>query len=109
MLDLHDFPGQGTALVGILDAFWDSKGLVSGEEHRMYCSEVVPLLRYKKATYSNAEKFEAVAEIANFSKGVIKNAMPEWTVTDEKGTVIFKDRLHISNIALGNGHELGKI
>src|SRR5690606_25216923 len=28
LLDLHDFPGQGTALVGILDAFWDSKGLV---------------------------------------------------------------------------------
>jgi hypothetical protein len=109
LLDLHDFPGQGTALVGMLDAFWDSKGLVSGEEHRMYCSEVVPLLRYKKATYTNAEKFEAVAEIANFSKGIIKNAMPEWTVADEKGNVVFKGRLHGSDIALGNGYELGKI
>ena len=25
LLDLHDFPGQVTALVGLLDAFWDSK------------------------------------------------------------------------------------
>ena len=29
LLDLHDFPGQGTALVGVLDAFWDSKGYVT--------------------------------------------------------------------------------
>ena len=27
LLDLQDYPGQGTALVGILDAFMDNKGL----------------------------------------------------------------------------------
>ena len=26
LLDLHDFPGQGTALVGVLNAFWEDKG-----------------------------------------------------------------------------------
>ncbi len=25
LLDLHDFPGQGTALVGVLDPFWEEK------------------------------------------------------------------------------------
>ncbi len=29
LLDLHDFPGQGTALVGVLDPFWDSKGYIT--------------------------------------------------------------------------------
>jgi beta-galactosidase/beta-glucuronidase len=29
LLDLHDFPGQGTALVGVLDPFWDEKGASS--------------------------------------------------------------------------------
>ena len=29
LLDLHDFPGQGTALVGVLDPFWDGKGYVT--------------------------------------------------------------------------------
>lgn len=33
LLDLHDFPGQGTALVGVLDPFWDDKGYVTGEEY----------------------------------------------------------------------------
>ena len=29
LLDLQDYPGQGTALVGILDAFMDNKGLIT--------------------------------------------------------------------------------
>jgi hypothetical protein len=29
LLDLHDFPGHGTALVGVLDPFWDSKGYIT--------------------------------------------------------------------------------
>ena len=33
LLDLHDFPGQGTALVGVLDAFWDEKGYITAEEY----------------------------------------------------------------------------
>src|SRR5208283_1792217 len=48
LLDLHDYPGQGTALVGLLDPFWDSKGLVGPEVHRRYCGPVVPLLRLPK-------------------------------------------------------------
>ena len=44
LLDLQDYPGQGSAYVGILDAFMDSKGLVSPERWRGFCNEVVPLL-----------------------------------------------------------------
>ena len=54
LLDLHDYPGQGTALIGPLDPFWDSKGFVTPEEHRRYCGPTVPLLRMKKRTYHNA-------------------------------------------------------
>ena len=34
LLGLSDFPGQGSAFVGILDAFWESKGLVTPEKYR---------------------------------------------------------------------------
>ena len=43
LLDLQDYPGQGTALVGILDAFMDSKGLIAPETWREFCCETVPL------------------------------------------------------------------
>ncbi|MBQ8927412.1 MAG: beta-glucuronidase [Oscillospiraceae bacterium] len=43
LLDLQDFSGQGTALVGMLDAFMDSKGLITAEEWRGFCSDCVLL------------------------------------------------------------------
>ena len=49
LLDLHDFPGQGTALVGVLDPFWDSKGYVTAEEYRRFSGQTVPLARLDQA------------------------------------------------------------
>jgi hypothetical protein len=109
LLDLHDFPGQGTALVGILDAFWDSKGLVTPEEHRMYCSEVVPLLRFQKAVYTSNERFKATVEAANFSGTEIQNVVPVWTITDQKGKKYFSGRLNARSLVIGNGIDLGTI
>ncbi len=43
LLDLQDFTGQGTALVGILDAFMDSKGITDETEWGMFCSDSVLL------------------------------------------------------------------
>jgi len=107
LLDLHDFPGQGTALIGILDAFWDSKGLVSPQEHRMYCSAVVPLIRFDKAVYTNSETFTATAEIANFGRGPLKNAVLVWAAVNPSGKIIAHGRLQPQDIAEGNGQELG--
>ncbi|GAB3903973.1 sugar-binding domain-containing protein [Mucilaginibacter boryungensis] len=108
LLDLHDFPGQGTALVGILDAFWDSKGLITPQEQRMYCAPVVPLIRFPKAVYTSAEQFEALAEVANFSKGNLKHITPVWNVKDGQGKVLFNGVLNSKDIPVGNGIALGK-
>ena len=43
LLDLQDFPGQGTALVGVLNAFMESKGLVTPEVWRSFCAPCVVL------------------------------------------------------------------
>lgn len=109
LLDLHDFPGQGTALVGILDAFWDSKGLITPAEHRMYTAAVVPLIRFSKAAYTNAEIFEADAELANFSSKALQQVTPLWTVKNDNGEVLFSGALATKDIPLGNGITLGKI
>lgn len=85
LLDLHDFPGQGTALVGILDAFWDSKGLISPEAFRRFCSPVVPLIRFPKAVYTNNETFEAVAELSNYSAEDLNQLEAVWSVRKANG------------------------
>lgn len=43
LLDLQDFPGQGTASVGILNSFMENKGILSPEEWREFCSDRVLL------------------------------------------------------------------
>jgi Arc/MetJ family transcription regulator len=92
LLDLHDFPGQGTALVGTLDPFWDSKGLITPEAWRRFCGPTVPLLRMKKRTYTSDETFTAQAEIAHFGPAAIEQAEPVWTIKDEQGRDVASGR-----------------
>ena len=109
LLDLHDFPGQGTALVGTLDPFWDSKGLITPEGFRRFCGPTVPLLRMKKRTYTVDETFAAQAEIAHFGPGPIKNAAPVWTIKDEQGREIAAGSFEPRTLETGNLVSLGNV
>ncbi len=73
LLQLHDFPGQGTALVGVLNPFFESKGYITPEEFRMFCSETVPLARIDRLVYTNTETFNADLEIFHFGPDNIYN------------------------------------
>lgn len=46
VLDLQDFMGQGIAMVGILNAFLENKGVVTAETWREFCSDAVILARF---------------------------------------------------------------
>lgn len=109
LLDLHDFPGQGTALVGLLDAFWDSKGLITPEEFRRFCSPVVPLARFAKATYTSDETFKARFEVANFGADALQGVTPVWTLTDGKGGIVAQGSLPKQDVGIGNALPLGSI
>ena len=87
LLDLHDFPGQGTALVGLLDAFWDSKGLVEPQRFREACAPVVPLALFDKAVWKADETFTARVDIANYSLESMEGKTICWQLTDEMGDV----------------------
>lgn len=78
LLDLQDFSGQGTALVGVLDAFMDSKGLVEPEEWRTYCSDAVLLARFESYVWVSGDTFRADAELAWFRPEPIDGATVKW-------------------------------
>lgn len=87
LLDLHDFPGQGTALVGLLDAFWDSKGLVEPQRFREACAPVVPLAQFDKAVWKANETFSARVDVANYSLESIDGKQICWQIVDDMGDV----------------------
>ncbi|PWG80941.1 sugar-binding domain-containing protein [Pararcticibacter amylolyticus] len=108
LLSINDFPGQGYAPVGILDPFWDSKGLVTPEKFREFCAPRVALLRYDKSAYFNDETFKGKAEVYNFSNSEIKNAKLKWWLTDDAGKVLKKGNLKTQTIANDNVSPIGE-
>jgi len=109
LLDLHDFPGQGTALVGVLNPFWEEKGYISPSEYRRFCNSTVPLARMKKCIFTNNETFEASVEVAHYGDSPINNCIPQWQITDQKGNVIQEGKFASTNIPLGNCFQLGEV
>jgi hypothetical protein len=108
LLQMQDFPGQGTALVGLLNAFWKTKGFVNAKDFRKYCSEVTPLIRFAKPAYSNNETFEADVELANFYKP-LKNAELVWNIKEENGSILKSGTFGKKDYAVDNGLQVGKI
>jgi hypothetical protein len=108
LLDLHDFPGQGTALVGVLNPFWKEKGYVTPQEFSSFCNSVVPLARLPKMTYLNNEALSIPVEVANFSEAMIE-AEATWDIKDSRGEVIFNGKFGVTKVPVGNGVNIGKI
>jgi hypothetical protein len=109
LLDLQDFPGQGTALVGILDAFMDSKGLIEPEAWREFCSETVPLLRMAGYTWQQGDRFRATAELAHFGAGRIDGARMSWSVADGRGRIVKSGEFERVNVPQGSLIAFGSI
>ncbi len=109
LLDLHDFPGQGTALVGILDPFWDEKGYISPEEFRQFCNETVPLARFSKMIFTSDEKIEARIEVAHYGEKELKSVVPAWKIIDGEGEVVRNGEFKKTDITWANCQEIGSI
>lgn len=84
LLDLHDYLGQGTALVGLLDAFWESKGYVEADEFREFCNSTVPLARMSRRVYTTADTLKVDVELAHFEAEPMKDGKAVWVIDDPK-------------------------
>ncbi|SDG70635.1 sugar-binding domain-containing protein [Winogradskyella thalassocola] len=108
LLDLHDFTGQGTALVGVLDAFWDEKGYVSPQEFRAFSNQTVPLARLGKRVFKNGDTLKVNAEVAHFGSKSLEGVTAQWKITNAWSTIA-EGAFDKRNIPIGNGFVLGKI
>ena len=56
LLDMQDFPGQGTALVGMLNARFENKGFTTPEKWNAFCGDLVPLACFDSFVWEFGEK-----------------------------------------------------
>ncbi len=109
LLGLSDFPGQGTALVGVVNPFWEDKGYINASQFSKFCGPVVPLARLPKMIYLNNETLSVPVEIAQFGPSVLSKATPAWNIKDDQGKILFSGKLAKMNIPIGNTISLGRI
>jgi hypothetical protein len=109
LLDLHDFPGQGTALVGVLDAFWDSKGYVTPEEFRRFSGPVVPLIRTGKMVLTSDQALQADVELCHFGPADFKQLSTAWRLVTTAGEAVAEGALPAMDLPTGELHKLGRI
>ncbi len=64
LLDLQDFPGQCVALVGVLNAWMESKGLISAAEWRQFCNDVVILAELESFVVSAGQRIEMPVKLS---------------------------------------------
>ena len=84
LLDIQDYPGQGSAFVGILDAFMESKGITTPEEWRQWCSPIVPLIETDKFCYEAGETFKGKVLIANYGATSLRGKKMTWRISSDE-------------------------
>jgi hypothetical protein len=109
LLDIHDFQGQGISTVGILNAFWESKGLITPEGFREFCSPEVPLFRMEKRIWTQSEALEGMAELSCFGPAVKKTVQPVWRICDSEGNVLMNGTLDKKRLDARGLFPLGKV
>ncbi|MFH0988765.1 MAG: sugar-binding domain-containing protein [bacterium] len=109
LLSLNDFSGQGSAIVGVLDAFWDEKGYISAPEFTRFFGPTVPLARLPKFVFRNSETFQADLEVFHFGRNPLNNIAARWKITNSNGTIIAQGSLKEREIPIGNCITLGAI
>jgi len=75
LLSLVDYTGQSTATVGLLNIFHENKGVISPEEFKSFCCEVVPLFQADRI-FKNSDVLEATLSLYDYGKEKI--SCPEY-------------------------------
>lgn len=109
LLSLNDYSGQGTALVGLLDVFWDEKGYCTDRDFRQFCGPVVPLIRTSKFVWQSDEHLTATAELSYFGAAEKQWIKPTWQLKDVFGVVVAEGKLKEQTVEAGLNIPMGSI
>lgn len=67
LLDLQDYTGQNTSLVGVLNSFMESKGLIDEKSWRRFCSDEVLSVSFDGYIYEDGDTFHAQIILSHFN------------------------------------------
>jgi len=107
LFDLHDYLGRGTALVGLLDAFWEAKSYANADDFKRYCNATVPLARLRQRVFTSTETLTADLELAHFGSAPIENGIAVWKIIG--GESDLQGESEARTLPIGKNISLGKV
>lgn len=107
LLGIQDFTGQGTALVGMIDAFGNPKKFSDPASFKQFFNCVVPLLKIKNRTFRQKEKIQAEIVIANYGENSLNKPVSIY-VTDSAGHEVCKELIKDCMVGQGKVKEIGE-
>jgi hypothetical protein len=108
LLGLQDFPGQGTALVGLLDALLTDKGSITRDAFREFCAPHVLLARFERHTWLAGENFAAGLELAHYGPADFVAGETIWTF-GAAGKILAQGRLRSAPAQHGGLRPLARL
>jgi len=109
LLMLNDFTGQTEAVVGILDPFWESKGVVRADDVRQWNAPTTPLARFDRFLWTTDEVLQATLEVAHYGAHDLEEAVVNWQLTTSDESVVASGQLPPRDIPTGTLTHLGSI
>lgn len=110
LLALNDYSGQGSAIVGVLDVFFEEKGYIDASAWKRFCAPTVPLMRTDKFVYETGDTLKAEIEVAHFGPHPLNNVAVTYTIKDAQGRILTEQTLQSeADINIGNCQPLGSI
>ncbi|GAA4006674.1 glycoside hydrolase family 2 TIM barrel-domain containing protein [Deinococcus rubellus] len=108
LLSVQDFPGQGTALVGLMDAFWMPKPYSDPQRFRECCGPLVPLWSSSRFTIDDGHLRGEVL-VSQYGPANLMETGVNWTIRDSGGAAQLSGTLDAGALATGNVHTVGQL
>jgi hypothetical protein len=110
LLQLNDFTGQSTALVGLCDAFYDPKPYVKPAEFRRFNAPTVPLSRMPRRVWTDDQTFTADIELFHFGQqDVLHLTNLVATIRNADARVMFKQAFPPGEFTRTNCQPAGRV
>lgn len=107
LLAMVDYPGQGEALVGWVDPFYENKNFLTPMAFKSYGNHTVPLLRFQKFLWEDGEKFTGKVEVTNYGPETLKQKEVHYTIRKED-QVLLDRKFPPADIVQGAVTEIGE-
>ncbi|WFE84270.1 sugar-binding domain-containing protein [Parabacteroides chongii] len=108
LLSMQDYQGQGEALIGWLDVFYDSKGITTPEQFRAHHDTTVTLLRMPKYVWENKEPFTAEMQLAHYGTEDLQDGL-YWKIKDVNSNLVASGETASRRWPVGSSELGGKI